>query len=364
LFYDFNSAELSEEAVDWSRDNDLLEIAIRATGDPVLLEALDEVLKRIANPVAGTVSLIGGRNPGMLMDAVRHGAIAERIAKEGEALHLFRAALRSDPALRQQISEEIKKRCEDKLPALKEVARKAVESEMASEVGVAKTQAKTVIAELEAEEMAALEKRRSDREEELVAELAEVRQKELAFLRSDFEGLRRREEEEIELLQRRKLELQAETDTVANAKASLEDAVAGLAAERGRIEEALASLNRAEARFRQGAGGVPSPGVLTGGADGRCIGLSEVREAASSFGLLSDSGVDSIVKAAALWAAGEVPLLSGGGSADFLEAAALLLSSGRLVRLHADPTIVTFEDLWVRTGGAGATILVPTITDD
>ncbi|MBQ4797291.1 hypothetical protein F9U41_25095, partial [Pectobacterium versatile] len=59
----------------------------------------------------------------------------------------------------------------------------------------------------------------------------------------------------------------------------------------------------------------------------------------------------------ALMLAGECPLLYGSETQDFLVIAESLISSGRSIRQIADPTTITYEDLWVRAGNHLATPL-------
>lgn len=55
--------------------------------------------------------------------------------------------------------------------------------------------------------------------------------------------------------------------------------------------------------------------------------------------------------------AGETPVLFGPEKDDFLEIATALLAGGRASRLHADPTMVAFDDLWIRPGTMTPTVL-------
>jgi hypothetical protein len=63
----------------------------------------------------------------------------------------------------------------------------------------------------------------------------------------------------------------------------------------------------------------------------------------------------------ALMLAGEVPILVGDERDDFLRIAECLLSSADGVRIEADPTLITFEDLWARVGDGAATALVEAV---
>jgi hypothetical protein len=84
------------------------------------------------------------------------------------------------------------------------------------------------------------------------------------------------------------------------------------------------------------------------------VGLSKKIEASK---LLSAQGKKLMMQFAALVLAGEVPALCGPGVSDFLAAAETMLAAGRAVRMEADPTIITFEDLWIRPGVGLSTAL-------
>ena len=89
----------------------------------------------------------------------------------------------------------------------------------------------------------------------------------------------------------------------------------------------------------------------------------EFRAAVAKCHLLTDAGKDTLVKLTASMMAGEVPLLHGSECDDFIEIAQAFISGGRHVRLEADPTIVSFDDLWFRPGTRIATPLRQAIED-
>lgn len=68
----------------------------------------------------------------------------------------------------------------------------------------------------------------------------------------------------------------------------------------------------------------------------------------SSF--LTEDGARLMAQFLALTLGGEVPALCGPEVQDFLVIAELMFSGGWSARLEADPTVITFEDLWLRPG--------------
>ncbi|WP_134517417.1 hypothetical protein, partial [Pseudomonas aeruginosa] len=89
---------------------------------------------------------------------------------------------------------------------------------------------------------------------------------------------------------------------------------------------------------------------------------SEAGEVLKNCALLTSNGKKLMEQFIALSLAGEIPLLVGPDVADFLLVAESLVASGRSARLEADPTILTFEDLWVRAGTGLPTSLAQGLT--
>ncbi|WP_313080105.1 hypothetical protein [Atlantibacter sp.] len=73
--------------------------------------------------------------------------------------------------------------------------------------------------------------------------------------------------------------------------------------------------------------------------------------------LLTHDGKILMEQFLALMLAGECPLLYGPETQDFLAIAESLISSGRSIRQTADPTMISYEDLWIRAGNSLATPL-------
>ena len=91
--------------------------------------------------------------------------------------------------------------------------------------------------------------------------------------------------------------------------------------------------------------------------------LGEFEGAVAACPLLTDAGKEMLMRLAALMLAGEVPLLHGPECDDFIEIAQSLISGGRNARLEADPTMISFDDLWIRPGTNVATPLRQAIAE-
>jgi hypothetical protein len=77
---------------------------------------------------------------------------------------------------------------------------------------------------------------------------------------------------------------------------------------------------------------------------------SDVKEFVESSQLLSEKGKEIMLQFLALLLAGEVPVLTGPDVDDFLLVAESMFANGTSTRLEGDPTIINFEDLWLRPG--------------
>ena len=78
--------------------------------------------------------------------------------------------------------------------------------------------------------------------------------------------------------------------------------------------------------------------------------LSEVAQFVQDSQLLTDTGKRLMLRFLVLLLAGDVPVLCGPDVDDFLSVAERMFANGVSSRLECDPTVITFEDLWLRPG--------------
>ncbi|HFI1561990.1 TPA: hypothetical protein ACGPLG_000372 [Yersinia enterocolitica] len=91
--------------------------------------------------------------------------------------------------------------------------------------------------------------------------------------------------------------------------------------------------------------------------EAKAVSCIEFGRIVSGNKLLTADGKILMEQFLALMLAGECPLLYGPETQDFLSIAESLISSGRSIRQIADPTMISYEDLWVRAGNSLATPL-------
>lgn len=234
------------------------------------------------------------------------------------------------------------------------------------------------------------------------AEFVELRQKRLASLDLEIESLRvdfarsldgRRVELDRELLARKEeglaeihtdlgvvvstLQLQADelSSHCTRAREEIEELneQSGTLKEQLRLlrdqeQDALANIDRlvavsglakSQQEHAKQKNFVPSPS-LTRSAP---LPLTEVKAFVESSGLLSSRGKEIMLQFLALLLAGELPVLTGSEVNDFLLIAERIFASGASSRLEGDPTIISFEDLWLRPGSNVPTALSCALTN-
>lgn len=346
LLYDYGSAAQIGRMVNWSSDANYLRAistAIANNAVPDAFQAL-EILAKWANGTSGKVSASEGADPGAIIEIVRSEALVACLKADVEALEIARSALLADPAIQDAISSEIAARASAEMPALEAAARAKVETEAEleakAEFAERQEKVKAAIAELEARELANLEQRWAAKEAEFEAAISHARAEKERDLAKLDEHLRTTADECTQL---------------AGQKSRLSEAVSELTLRETALVSRVEVLARADdglSRHNVRSFGHPR---FEAHAHERRLPLSKIERAVIELNILTALGVETIVKLAVLFAAGEVPLLIGRTAPDLVELATALLAGGRAARLTGDPTIVTVEDIWSRAGGNGPT---------
>jgi hypothetical protein len=292
-------------------------------------------------------------------DALRAGRLAKRLVTDQSLLRTFMDAMAGDD----RIANLIKERAERVAEQERASARTRAEAEAKREIDMSR---KKRLAALDAE----LEKKAQERWEQADAEHLQrmnALEKALDKLRTDGEaelrrtlGARAAELEGLtgELAARCKarqaeaaqLEAAVEEgrENLESLRAEAAEAQKVLAASRakaGEIEEELAA-----ARARLAMAGINCPLPAAPARVAKRIVLESAIDEIGASKLLSDRGKELMAQFLALTLAGEVPALCGPEVDDFLIAAEIMFGGGRSLRMEGDPTIITFEDLWMRAG--------------
>lgn len=366
---DCQRAEQLPDTVNWSRDDDYIRMAAAAL-DPERRGAdvaalLAWALRQHTEVLTGRVSTLSGADAGTLAEIERDGVLSRRLAGERDLLSTFKAGLMSDPSVRDFIDKAVAETAAASRPELENAVRAEIEREMAAERAAAREQVRALIKGLEAEEIAALEARCAAEAAKRDQDLAEERRRGLEQVRAATDDRLRQAEAAVSDLDARRVSLAAEMDDLEGRRQSLSASVASLAEEeRSKLEivERLVKAGEDAAALRKPA----APTVLrpwpSDTGDERRLGTRELADLMAEGGLLTPAGADTFRQVAVLVQAGEVPVLHGPDVDGFLEVAGRLMAAGRVARLYADPTLITFDDLWARAGSSVPTPLAAALT--
>lgn len=347
LLYDIGEAT-PLAVYDWSPGADYVAHVVRALAgadDPRLPELITW-LELHRDEVTGRISAINADHE-LAFEALRSGELVARLSADREVMAAYLTAVRDDPA----VAAVVERAAVEEVERSREAVRAAIEQELESEIEGRREQIAAQFAGREAaleadlqmriarheqELMTALELRmaergaaasaKADAEEAAVMAAIEAARTELASLRADRDELAGELDALGDEIKRREQAAQVSGERLAALDAELMSA-----AERG------ASVTRPIARVAEA--GSPSATAIDRAELGRRI---------ASCVLLTANGKDLMAAFAAYLLAGEMPVLDGSQTEDFVLVAEALLAAGRLVPFDADSTVITPEDVWSR----------------
>lgn len=347
---------------DWTPDKHYIENIIQLIAGADLSTQIASWLRRHVDEQNGNLK----SGVGDLLAAaqiLRSGELAKKITEEDALARELAEAMLNDARIAALLERQIQNIAEEERNRLRAEQQKALEEKFSSE-RLRRREA------IEAEMAAFQTEKRSENEHKI----AQLRLFEEEKLRAEFiekqiniEKTLKREKENLEK------EINRLKDSVAdlsNQSESQRRVLASIAAER---EASLASLRDAEEHTALAQAELEKINV-TIAEKARRMAYSAIPEirlpheakavSGAEFGrlvrenkLLTHDGKILMEQFLALMLAGECPLLYGSETQDFLAIAASLISSGRAIRQIADPTMISYEDLWVRAGNKLATPL-------
>lgn len=294
---------------------------------------------------------------------LRSGELAKKIAEEDALTRELAKAMLNDDRIAALLERQIQNIAEEERNRLRAEQQKALDEAFSSE-RLRRREA------IEAEMAAFQTEKRSESE----LEIAQLRLIEEEILRAEFlekqiniENTLKREKENLEN------EIKRLKDAVANLSTQSESQRRVLASMTAEREASLASLRDAEERAalaqaelekinvaiaekarRMAHSAIPEIRLPV---EAKAVSGAEFKRIVRENKLLTHDGKILMEQFLALMLAGECPLLYGSEKQDFLAIAASLISSGRAIRQTADPTMISYEDLWVRAGNNLATPL-------
>ncbi|UMR31990.1 hypothetical protein MJ904_07385 [Massilia sp. MB5] len=353
--YEHNPKAEPTAVYDWTPDDAYAMRAIRAiadASDPRVKAAIGW-LKEYAKKEQ-PLELINGVDLAATSDALRSGKLAKRLSEDQKLLATLAEAIRSDP----QISKSITNR----LDAIAEEERGTLRANADSQI-------KNELTILRAEQLAALDEDiatlRSDKAKEISNKHDELERMLLAKKEEGLEAIRLELGAAAATLQARIDELTRHNNTLQAESLELstksEILNARLQSLREQEQEILTNIDRivtltsiAKSKAYTSEGFIPSQPQLEPGTP---LQLNEVKSLVDGSPLLSAVGKEMMLRFLVLLLAGDVPVLSGPDVGDFLLIAETMFVSGTSAHLEGDPTIITFDDLWLRPGSNAKTVL-------
>jgi len=294
---------------------------------------------------------------------LRAGELAKKLEEEDSLTRQFTEAVLKNQHIAHLLDHQIQKIAEEERAALRAEQHKALDKEFSTE----RLRRRAVIET----EMTVFERTRKSVIEEEIAQLRQLVEEKLQIDFAEKQAC-------IELtLKQEKAYLESEISRLKDASADLcvqnenqHQILASLICER---EVCLASLTNVEERTAQAQNELEKMDIAIAEkarrmaysaipevrlpAQARVVSCEEFGHTVRDNKLLAPDGKILMMQFLALMLAGECPLLYGPETQDFLAIAESLISSGRSIRLVADPTMISCEDLWVRPGNHLATPL-------
>ena len=357
----------------WSSDAEVIRrivVGMRVKTDPdddARRQFADAMLRYADQLEHGTESSAGALDPFAARKILRFRRVASVLRERQDVLQEYFDFLREDPAVRELIEQKIAAAVEQESASQRASIGKALalelDREMADIRARRKSELEKSIGDLGTEMMEDLERRAAARAAEVESRIVEREKQELTDLEQALGGKRAALEIEVSALEDHRCALAMETATLENGRDALKAELQSLSEQQNRATEIVerwtsvaAALGTGPETFAVARTSVPA---LERGGDTppQSLGFGDFESAVAGCSLLTDAGKEMLMRLAALMLAGEVPLLHGPECDDFIEIAQSFISGGRNARLEADPTVISFDDLWIRPGTQVATPL-------
>lgn len=362
--YDLNNAAV-KVTYDWTSDDAFALRIARAAASAGDVQAHNLVSWLEGFAKGQTLTSVDPSDVGAANDAIRAGKMAKRLADDQELLRKFIDAFTADERIGGVIRTYAAQTAEQERKAARSKAEKAAAQEMAALRDLKLRQIESELRDIKQAQLAQLEEARTQRLKELKNQLDQRQAADEEALRrgagarlsaveaavQDLESRRAALSEQAAQLEKANEEARCALEPLVSAASEASSALEVIRREADEVQAALlaerATLTALQMKY-------PAPRLSRAAAT---VSPAKFGEKVAVSNLLSEEGKGLMVQFAALMMGGEVPVLCGPGVRDFLAVAETMLSAGRSVRMEADPTMITFEDLWVRPGLGASTAL-------
>jgi hypothetical protein len=352
----WDAAASQSGVINWCSDVEFVRQVIGSFADA---SADDGVLKQAAALLSGNVEKLESMlskaeqlDPRVGQEIIRSRKLADLLKSRDAMLKDFMGVLRSDPEIKAQLAdrtERIAREAADvRVEALVLDRTAALQTELEERRTRRQAELDETLRDLEATELAAMTARLKSAED---AALAEISAKKTEL------------ETEVGLLTERRTEISAqsvaERDRLAEAQKRLLDVETELAARKEEIDRIVRMESVLQDR-RSGPAqpGKPRvPGFRAADPPAKPITFGDLAAWVKDCKILSPAGKAQCLRALADVCAGGLPVVTGDQTDDFIGLLAAAVGGGSFVSFDCDPTVITFDDLWVRPGSSSSTAL-------
>lgn len=379
IVVDTRSAFRQIGSTNWSSDAEVIRRIIggmRAktdSDDSARRQFADAMMRYAEQLERGAESSTGTLDPFAAHKILRFRRVGSVLRERLDVLQEYFDFLREDPAVKELIERKIAAAVQEEAATQRtSIARSLafeLDREMADIRARRQSELENSIAELGTEMMEDLERRSAAHAAEVDSRIAEREAQGLAEIEQALGSKRAALEIEVSALEDRRATLATETATLEKGGNALKAELQSLSEQQNRATEIVERWTSVAAAL--GAGAETFAVTRTSIPALECVRdrppqslrFGEFEGAVAGCSLLTDAGKEMLMRLAALMIAGEVPLLHGPECDDFIEIAQSLISGGRNARLEADPTVISFDDLWIRPGTQVATPLRQAIAE-
>jgi hypothetical protein len=357
----------------WSSDADIVRRIVGAMRDKSDPE--DTARRQFADALLRYADQLerGGETSHRGVDAftarrvLRLRRVASALRDQQDVLQEYFELLRQDPEVRallhQKMAAAVEAEVESQRASIRQTLELELDRDMAEVRDRRKAELEKSMGELDTEMMENLERRAAARSAEVDRQIAEREKEGLEEIERSLSDKHSTLEAEVFALEDRRSALAAETTVLDKKKEALDAELRDLSERQNRATEIVekwtsiaSALGARPGSFALAQPSIPVPDRASEPSP-VALRTADFENAIAGCTLLTNAGKDMLVRLAALMLAGEVPLLHGPECDDFIEIAQAYISNGRHARLEADPTIIAFDDLWIRPGTQVATPL-------
>lgn len=364
-FYDADLGDTVRTA-DWMTDATYVKAGLRAavreaSNDTSHLEGLIQWLDEKTTTLKGGVSALGGDDLSIHEEIARTERLAAALRREKSIIGDYLEAMKSDPAIAALLERAVQGIADSQREGIIQAARDEATAAVQQEAEAKRSDLFSLVsreaAELESDMLARIEKMEAERLSSLEAQCADREKASTEAIEAMSSDLRQIGQE-IDELKRSKLDLEVEIE-------DLQVRRSGAIIDLQRLNEVSSRSAKAEGQksLRPIVPHLPLPTASVA----QFLRHDEWRQHIAQAPCLSSAGKALMERFTALLLAGEVPIIHGSCSEDFLAIAATLIAGGRRVALDVDPTIITTDDIWIRPSGKISTAFgraLSTLEDD